>query len=131
VELLLTPNNLDVDYRTLNVVTNSPTGYDLMIKAKDGQVNLVCDYDNDYVVAPGDFSSASNRWGYGVGDSQPSVWSGVTTGDVSLFSSLPVATSSDGEDTRVWFGAMVDYETPACEYSGGVTFTAVVTVDGV
>jgi hypothetical protein len=70
-----------------------------------------------------------NKWGYarddGIIPAEPIVWTGVTTSPAVVDNYASATDLTLGRDTRVWFGAKVDYDLPACDYSGTVMITVV------
>jgi hypothetical protein len=116
------PDQLISGNVVVNTITNNPDGYSLTIETTN--TNLVCATDSAAVIPAGS-GTLNNTWGYGVGASLPSVWTGITTSPVEIKNFGTATNLTLGDDTRVWFGAQVDISKPACQYRGTVRFTAV------
>jgi hypothetical protein len=107
----------------LTVITNNLTGYELAVKA-DGATDLTCGSHAMPTQGADGAALEVNRWGWGVGASEPLVWNGVSLSDSSVASSLS-ASAVSGDAVRTWFGAKANFALPACSaYVGGVVFTA-------
>jgi hypothetical protein len=131
-------------YNVATVKTDSPTGYKLSMESNGA--DLVCEGNALYVmpsvVSDGVLNIAVGKhsaWGWNVvapvadGGSwtgtvpdEPSVWKTVPVGTPDTLATTSAASAIAGDDYGIFFGAIADWEQPACKYKQDLTVTAII-----
>lgn len=113
---------------TVTVTTNNSSGYNLTIKDADTNLNLVSDTNNIAAHSgshdtPTAFAAGASVWGYRLASYPAGQYAGITAAEVELKTTSAPAAS---DVTTVTFGVQASGSQPSGEYTGIVTYTAVV-----
>jgi hypothetical protein len=124
--------NVGADYTVATVWTDNPSGYELSLEA-DG-AELVCKDNGSYTIpsiaSDGALTVASGKhgaWGWNISTVpiEPSSWRVIPFGAPALMASTSAVSALNGDEYNLFFGAVVDYGQPACEYRQVLTITVV------
>jgi hypothetical protein len=130
VNLSPVPNGgTNANFLTANVKTDHPDGYQLSIESTE--TDLLCETNTGAKITAlsGTGTLTNNHWGYAKDEeptpTEPTDWTGVATAPTPIKTLATAPDPINGDTTRLWFGAMVDYALPACNYAGTVVITVV------